>query len=141
MPLFGLVLAVSLAQPARPPTVSTDLIVRAVNEAGESVPLTRAGVYFDVWGGSARMAEAHDAAFKAAARVLRDAPDGVERFLVANGTGFGDAEALYASYALHPQPAYLDHPGLVGFVARALGAGGAPTPQTAHVFASVIAKF
>ncbi|HXU12526.1 MAG TPA: glycosyltransferase family 39 protein [Candidatus Binatia bacterium] len=44
--------------------------------------------YFDVWGGSPGMAEAHDAAFKAAARVLRDAPDGVERFLVANGTGF-----------------------------------------------------
>jgi 4-amino-4-deoxy-L-arabinose transferase-like glycosyltransferase len=44
--------------------------------------------YFDVWGGSPRMAEAHDAAFKAAALVLRDAPADVERFLVTNGTGF-----------------------------------------------------
>ena len=28
--------------------------------------------------------------------------------------GFGDSEALYACYALHPQPAYLDHPALIG---------------------------
>ena len=31
---------------------------------------------------------------------------------------FGDSEALYASYALFPQPAYLDHPGLISVVAR-----------------------
>ena len=43
--------------------------------------------YFVVWGSDPRMAEAHDSAFRAAARVLRDAPEGVERFLVANGTG------------------------------------------------------
>jgi 4-amino-4-deoxy-L-arabinose transferase-like glycosyltransferase len=44
--------------------------------------------YFFVWGPDPRVAEAHDFAFRAAARVLRDAPAGVERFLVANGTGF-----------------------------------------------------
>jgi len=40
--------------------------------------------------------------------------------------GFGDSEALYISYAFHPQPAYLDHPGLIGIVARAIGATGGP---------------
>ncbi len=55
------------------------------------------------------------------------------------GLGFGDAEALYAVYALHPQPAYLDHPGLVGLVARVLGGGSAPTPAIAHAFASIVA--
>jgi hypothetical protein len=52
--------------------------------------------------------------------------------------GFGDSEALYASYALHPQPAYLDHPGLVGLVARAIGGGTAPSPARAHVLTSVL---
>ena len=35
----------------------------------------------------------------------------VVRLLAAESVGFGDSEALYASYALFPQPAYLDHPG------------------------------
>ena len=61
------------------------------------------------------------------------------RLHVGHGTGFGDAEALYASYALHPQPAYLDHPGLVGMVARLIGNGQAPNPQAAHLFAAVLA--
>jgi hypothetical protein len=61
------------------------------------------------------------------------------RLAVSSGTGFGDAEALYASYALHPQPVYLDHPGLIGFIARLLGAGGAPSPARAHVFTTVVA--
>ena len=53
--------------------------------------------------------------------------------LAASATvGFGDSEALYAAYALHPQPAYLDHPGLIGIVAREIGAGTAPTPRQAH---------
>jgi hypothetical protein len=52
--------------------------------------------------------------------------------------GFGDSEALYASYALHPQPAYLDHPGLVGVLARLLGGGGAPTPERAHAVTSIL---
>src|SRR5262245_48819363 len=51
--------------------------------------------------------------------------------------GFGDSEALYAAYALHPQPAYLDHPGLVGSLARLLGGGGAPSALSAHRFTSV----
>jgi hypothetical protein len=40
------------------------------------------------------------------------------RLQLAGHTGFGDAEALYICYALHPQPAYLDHPGFVDQVAR-----------------------
>ena len=52
--------------------------------------------------------------------------------------GFGDSEALYVCYALHPAPAYLDHPGLVGDVARYLGNGGAPRPETVHVLTSVV---
>lgn len=61
------------------------------------------------------------------------------RLHVAWGTGFGDAEALYASYALHPQPAYLDHPGLVGSIARLIGHGGAPSPLEAHLFTACAA--
>jgi hypothetical protein len=53
--------------------------------------------------------------------------------------GFGDAEALYAAYALHPQPAYLDHPGLIGVIARLLGAGAAPSPLVAHRFTALAA--
>jgi hypothetical protein len=53
--------------------------------------------------------------------------------------GFGDAEALYACYALHPQPAYLDHPGLIGNVARVIGGGTAPSPMAAHVLTSLAA--
>lgn len=64
----------------------------------------------------------------------------VLRLLCARGLGFGDAEALYASYALHPQPAYLDHPGLIGVIARWLGdAGGAPSPGAAHAFTAIAA--
>src|SRR6185312_15541810 len=54
------------------------------------------------------------------------------RLYAASKVGFGDSEALYAAYALHPQPAYLDHPGLIGVVARALGGGTAPSPVEAH---------
>jgi hypothetical protein len=61
------------------------------------------------------------------------------RLHVARHTGFGDAEALYACYALHPQPAYLDHPGLVGTVAGWLGSGRAPSPNAAHLFAALLA--
>jgi hypothetical protein len=61
------------------------------------------------------------------------------RLRLATLVGFGDAEALYAAYALHPQPAYLDHPGLVGIVARLLGGGGAPTPLVAHQFTALAA--
>jgi hypothetical protein len=61
------------------------------------------------------------------------------RLVAAQRVGFGDSEALYASYALHPQPAYLDHPGLVGMVARLVGAGTAPSPGRAH-FVTAIAS-
>jgi hypothetical protein len=61
------------------------------------------------------------------------------RIHAAAHVGFGDAEALYASYALHPQPAYLDHPGLIGVVARAIGGGTAPSPARAHVATVILA--
>ncbi len=60
------------------------------------------------------------------------------RLVAAKTVGFGDSEALYASYALHPQPAYLDHPGLVGIVARVIGGGAAPTPERAHLVTSFV---
>jgi hypothetical protein len=61
------------------------------------------------------------------------------RLWAAGRVGFGDSEALYASWAVHPQPAYLDHPGLVGLVARAIGEGGMPTPGVAHIVTAIIA--
>jgi hypothetical protein len=61
------------------------------------------------------------------------------RLVAATSVGFGDSEALYACYALHPQAAYLDHPGLVGLLARGIGAGHAPSPLVAHVVTSVLA--
>ena len=81
---------------------------------------------------------------------LRD-PAGRALFLVTIGliglriaamrsVGFGDSEALYASYALHPAPAYLDHPGLIANLASLLGEGGAPTPARAHAFTAAIAS-
>jgi hypothetical protein len=60
------------------------------------------------------------------------------RLFAALSIGFGDSEALYASYALHPQPAYLDHPGLIGMVARAIGGGTAPRPERAHLVTSLL---
>jgi predicted small integral membrane protein len=44
--------------------------------------------YFVVWGGDPRVVEAHDGAYRAAARTLLAAPPGVGRFLLANGKGF-----------------------------------------------------
>jgi|GEM_PF-459189 len=61
------------------------------------------------------------------------------RLWAASRVGFGDSEALYASWAVHPQPAYLDHPGLVGLAARLIGEGGVPTPGRTHVVTAVIA--
>lgn len=52
--------------------------------------------------------------------------------------GFGDSEALYACYALHPAPAYLDHPGLIGIIARLIGSGGAPSAYAAHTVTSLL---
>jgi hypothetical protein len=61
------------------------------------------------------------------------------RLRLSERVGFGDAEALYAAYALHPQPAYLDHPGLIGVIARVLGAGFSPSPLAAHRFTAIAA--
>lgn len=61
------------------------------------------------------------------------------RFYAAMRVGFGDSEALYATWAVHPQPAYLDHPGLVGIVARAIGEGTIPSPTRVHIVTSVVA--
>ena len=62
------------------------------------------------------------------------------RLYAATRVGFGDSEALYAAYAVHPQPAYLDHPPLIGLVARALGGGTAPSPERAHLMTAVLAS-
>lgn len=63
------------------------------------------------------------------------------RLLLASRVGLGDAEALYVSYALFPQPGYLDHPGLVGFVARSLGSDGKlPSAWGVHAFTAVLAS-
>ncbi len=61
------------------------------------------------------------------------------RLYATSRVGFGDSEALYASYAAHPQPAYLDHPGLVGMVMRLIGEGSIPTPQRTHAITSFVA--
>ncbi len=61
------------------------------------------------------------------------------RFYAASTVGFGDSEALYVAYGLHPQPAYLDHPGLVGAFASALKGEGAPAPEDVHRITAVLA--
>src|SRR4029077_10116481 len=61
------------------------------------------------------------------------------RLVAAARVGFGDSEALYAAYALHPQPAYLDHPGLIGVFARTVGGGTAPNAERAHLVTSLLA--
>jgi hypothetical protein len=63
------------------------------------------------------------------------------RLVAGKTVGFGDSEALYASYALFPQAAYLDHPGLVGMVARAIGGGLAPSAMNAHSVTTTISMF
>jgi hypothetical protein len=63
------------------------------------------------------------------------------RLHAAGGIGFGDSEALYAAYALHPQTAYLDHPGLIGRFASFISesAHHAPTPLAAHTATALLA--
>ncbi|MFO0676033.1 MAG: glycosyltransferase family 39 protein [Polyangiaceae bacterium] len=67
----------------------------------------------------------------------------VLRVAATRDVGFGDSEALYASYALFPAPTYLDHPGLVGVAMRAIarmgGDAGAPTPFHVHLATTVLA--
>jgi hypothetical protein len=62
------------------------------------------------------------------------------RMIAAKTVGLGDSEALYACYAKFPQAAYLDHPGLVGVFASALGGGRIPSPQAAHVATAALAS-
>ncbi|MCU0693024.1 MAG: glycosyltransferase family 39 protein [Polyangiaceae bacterium] len=62
------------------------------------------------------------------------------RLTTAEVIGFGDAEALYATYALFGQATYLDHPGLLGWVGATLaGASGVPSPVTVHRWTAVAA--
>jgi hypothetical protein len=61
------------------------------------------------------------------------------RLLAATQVGFGDAEALYVAYALHPRLVHQDHPGLVGAVAWLVGAGAPPTPLALHLLTSLAA--
>jgi hypothetical protein len=61
------------------------------------------------------------------------------RWFAARAIGFGDSEALYACYAKHPQAAYLDHPGLVGLLASAMGDERGPTPASVHALTAVFA--
>ncbi|MDB4993277.1 MAG: hypothetical protein JWM74_709, partial [Myxococcaceae bacterium] len=61
------------------------------------------------------------------------------RLYAASQVGFGDSEALYASWAAHPQPAYLDHPGLVGVVAGVIGEGAIPSPLRTHLVTAFLA--
>ena len=61
------------------------------------------------------------------------------RLYAAHQVGFGDAEALYACYARHPQPVYVDHPGLIGVVARLIGGGSSPLPLAAHRVTALLA--
>lgn len=61
------------------------------------------------------------------------------RISAASRLGFGDSEALYAAYAFYPQAVYLDHPGLIGLFARALGRGAPPSPAVAHQATAIVA--
>jgi len=60
------------------------------------------------------------------------------RFYAARIIGWGDSEALYACYALHPQAAYLDHPGLVEMFASSIGSGTAPSPEVGHMATAML---
>jgi Dolichyl-phosphate-mannose-protein mannosyltransferase len=61
------------------------------------------------------------------------------RLYAATQVGFGDSEALYAAYSLHPQACYRDHPGLIAMVGSlffgesASGLPTAPAPFFVHI--------
>ena len=62
------------------------------------------------------------------------------RLVLAEEIGFGDAEALYASYALFGQATYLDHPGLVGWLGSLFAdADGVPDAVVLHRFTAIAA--
>jgi hypothetical protein len=51
------------------------------------------------------------------------------RLDITRHVGFADSEALFIAYGFHPQPAYVDYPGLIGWLARQL----APDPRLVHL--------
>jgi len=62
------------------------------------------------------------------------------RMSLAETLGFGDSEALYATYALFKQATFLEHPGLIGSLGRMIAdANGVPSPVTAHRFTAAAA--
>lgn len=62
------------------------------------------------------------------------------RMSLAETLGFGDSEALYATYAMFKQPTFLEHPGLIGSLGRMIAdANGVPSAATAHRFTAAAA--
>ncbi len=59
----------------------------------------------------------------------------VLRLDITRSVGFGDTEALFVAYGFHPQPAYLDHPGLIGWLAHLLP----PEPFAVHLVTTISA--
>jgi Dolichyl-phosphate-mannose-protein mannosyltransferase len=57
------------------------------------------------------------------------------RLDIARKVGFGDTEALFVAYGFHPQPAYVDYPGLIGWLARGLP----PDPHAIHIATTLAA--
>lgn len=63
----------------------------------------------------------------------------VARAYAAAVLGFGDAEALYATYVAHPAPTYVDHPGFVAVLGAIAGGGSIPSPRAAHALTAILA--
>jgi hypothetical protein len=59
----------------------------------------------------------------------------VLRLDIARHVGFGDGEALFVAQGFHPQPAYVNYPGLIGWIARWI----APDPETIHLVTTIAA--
>jgi hypothetical protein len=57
------------------------------------------------------------------------------RLDIARSVGFGDVEARFVAYTFHPQPAYVDFPGLIGWLGRLV----APEPTVIHVVTTAAA--
>ena len=57
------------------------------------------------------------------------------RLDAARHVGFSDTEALFLAYGFHPQPAYVDYPGLIGGLARLLE----PNPFAVHLATTLAA--
>ncbi|HTV17084.1 MAG TPA: hypothetical protein VMG12_00395, partial [Polyangiaceae bacterium] len=57
------------------------------------------------------------------------------RLDITRHVGFADSEALFVAYRFHPQPAYMDYPGLIGWLARHVE----PDPRLVHVATTLAA--